>query len=54
MSFFLITRGDGLLVKALECCQKGCEFKPYLEHLSFKKIPILGIQKHMMWVDKIC
>jgi len=32
MSFFLITRGDGLVVKALECCQKDCEFKPYLEH----------------------
>jgi hypothetical protein len=44
MSFFVITRGDGLVVKALECGQEGCGFKLYLEHSSFKKILGLDIQ----------
>jgi hypothetical protein len=37
MSFFIITWGDGLVVKALKCGSKGYGFKPYFEHSSLKK-----------------
>jgi len=41
------------MVTALECCQEGCEFKPYLKHSSLKKIPGLGIERHMTSADAI-
>jgi hypothetical protein len=40
--FFIITWNDGLVLKALECGEKVCGFKPYFEHSSLKKSWIWG------------
>jgi hypothetical protein len=37
MSFFVIMWIDGLVVKALECGQKGCGFKCHFEDSSLKQ-----------------
>jgi len=41
------------VVKALECGQKGCGFKSYLEHIKKKSLS-LGIQRLVTLVDAIC